>query len=225
VRIARICLAALVNATSVLLSVGVLLVAFSLHAVLLVAARPIEHRALPEHAPLVVVLGGGALLRADPQRGITNRFERGIGLIEAGIARRIHFTGAGLEGETSEGERMANLARERVPHAEVTFEGRSLSTLQNAYFTALEIGPLPPGSILVTDAAHLLRAWAAFTWMGARGLVLVPANDFPGLPQRDQERMVWREAAGLWVNLGRIVAFTLAGGDPDDAHLLAARNT
>lgn len=196
----------------------ILIVAFTLHGILLFAWRPAAERSLPETAPLVIVLGGGAW-HSDPETGRVSRFDRAVALVEAGHGDWIHFTGGG--GAPPEAERLAEMARARLPGTRITFEGRSRTTLQNAYFTAAEIGPLPPGAILVTDATHLFRAWLAFAWVGARAVVPIPAEDF-GLPAPERRSArIWREAAGVWVNALRVASFALAGGGPEHADILA----
>lgn len=180
----------------------------TIHAILVFAQRPLEARELPATAPLVVVLDAG------------KRFDLGVRLVQEGRADWIHFSageGVGIA------ERYAARARLVLPDARITTESRSLTTLQNAYFTVDELGAIPPDTILVTDAEHLFRAWLSFRWAGAAALHLAPATDFtPAALGR-----VVREAVAVWVTVGRIAVFSglgLLGHDPDTA-ILAARPT
>jgi hypothetical protein len=194
---------------------GIVAVALSAHGIVVLGLRGPERRALPENAPLVVVLGAG--MAADGTLGVhtITRFEAGLRLIEAGIAERIHFSGGDIHRGVREGALMAEIARERLPGATITFEDRSRSTLQNARFTVDEIGRLPEGTILVTDAIHLFRAWVAVTWAGSDALALYPAKPFGA----DAARGVARETAALWVNVARILRYTglRAAGHERDA--------
>lgn len=189
---------------------GLVAVALTAHGIVVLGLRGPERRALPERAPLVVVLGAG--MAADGTLGVhtVTRFEAGLRLVEAGIADRIHFSGGDIHRGIREGALMAELAGARLPGATITFEDRSRSTLQNAHFSVATIGRLPAGTILVTDAIHLFRAWAAFSWAGSGALAFHPAK--PLGP--DPARLVARETAGVWLNVARIARYTarVAGG-------------
>jgi len=200
---------------------GIVAVALTAHGVVVLGLRGPERRAPPERAPLVVVLGAG--MAADGTLGVhtITRFEAGMRLMEAGVAERIHFSGGDIHRGIREGALMAAIARARLPRATITFEDRSRSTLQNAYFTVAVIGRLPAGTILVTDAVHLLRAWAAFTWAGSGALAFHPAKPVGA----DPAQLIARETAGVWLNLGRIARFTARvarGADRDTAAALLA---
>lgn len=200
---------------------GIVAVALTAHGVVVLGLRGPERRALPERAPLVVVLGAG--MAADGTLGVhtITRFEAGMRLIEAGIADRIHFSGGDIHRGIREGALMAEIARARLPRATITFEDRSRSTLQNAHFTVATIGRLPAGTILVTDAIHLFRAWAAFTWAGSGALAFHPAKPFGP----DPARLIARETAGVWLNFARIARYTtrvIRGADRDTAAAVLA---
>jgi uncharacterized SAM-binding protein YcdF (DUF218 family) len=190
---------------------GALVFAFALTvlAVALLAYRDPAARSLPDAVPLVIVLGGG--MAADGTLGSTTipRFEAGLALLAEGRAGRIHLSGGDRLAGVTEGALMASMARKRLPGAVVTFEDRSQSTLQNALFSVETLGSVPPGTILVTDPVHLFRAWAAFQWAGARGLLPVPAWPFADIPPAERPRRVLGEAVAVWVNAGRAAAFSL----------------
>jgi uncharacterized SAM-binding protein YcdF (DUF218 family) len=165
-------------------------------------------RSLPDAVPLVIVVGGG--MAADGTLGSTTipRFEAGLAILAEGRAWRIHFSGGDEHAGITEGSLMARIARERFPQAMITFEDRSQSTLQNALFSMDTLGTVPSGTVLVTDPVHLFRAWAAFQWAGARGLLPVPAWPFTDIPQAERWRRILREAAAVWMNAGRAAVFS-----------------
>jgi uncharacterized SAM-binding protein YcdF (DUF218 family) len=210
------------------LAYGTLFVfALTLHGVVLFGFRDAAKRALPDRAPLVVVLGAG--IAADGTLGIhtVTRFEAALRLIDEGRAGWIHFAGGDTHRGITEGALMARLARERFPDLRITHEDRSRSTLQNAWFTIDQIGRLPAGTILVTDASHLFRAWVAFAW--ARSPALIP---YPAKPLTEPfgpallDRLV-REAAGTWLNAVRGLRYRVAlltGASPAEAAALLAEN-
>lgn len=209
---------AALRALGTIVTAGIIAVALSAHGVVVLGLRGPERRALPDRAPLVVVLGAG--MAADGTLGIhtITRFEAGMALVEAGITERIHFSGGDIHRGIREGALMAEIARARLPGATITFEDRSRSTLQNAHFTVEEIGRLPAGTILVTDAIHLFRAWAAFVWAGTGALAFHPAKPFGPHPARQ----IARETAGVFLNLGRIARFTALRASGHDRAVAAA---
>ena len=169
-------------------------------------------------APMIIVLGAG--MAADGTLGVNTirRFEDGLALVEMGRADRIHFSGGDIHRGITEGSLMARTARARFPEVEITYEDRSRSTLQNAWFTLETLGEVPPGSLLVTDSVHLFRAWASFQWAGARGLVPVAALRLDEIPKAERPRRILREALGVWLNGGRAVVFSLRrlfGAEPE----------
>jgi uncharacterized SAM-binding protein YcdF (DUF218 family) len=179
-------------------------------AIVLVARTPLEERGLPASAPVVIVLDAAA------------RFDLGVRLIREGRSDWIHFS-------AGEGQRIARLYAERarplLPDAVITTEDRSLTTLQNAYFTAQVLGAIPPGSILVTHPVHLLRAWLCFRWAGAEHLHLAPAERFEALPPEGRRKDVLRETVGLWLTAGRMLAFAALsrlGHGPEDMEWILA---
>ena len=165
----------------------------------------------PGPAPLAIVLGGG--MRSPTALGPQSqaRLETGLALWEAGRVARLHFSGGGPRlPEASEAGLMAAIAEARgLPEDAFTAETRSRSTLQNARFTIAAIGVPPPGTLLVTHAYHLPRAWLAFRWSGARGLVLVSAGGFADLSPADRARAIARETLAWWFNLARMAGVAL----------------
>lgn len=197
---------------------GLLAFAFALTvlSVVLLAWRDPAGRSLPDAVPLVIVIGGG--MAADGTLGATTipRFEAGLAILAEGRAERIHLSGGDRLAGVTEGSLMAAIARKRLPDAVVSFEDRSQSTLQNALFSVETLGTVPPGSILVTDPVHLFRAWAAFQWAGARGLLPVPAWPLTDIPPAERPRRVLGEALAVWVNTGRAAVFSLRNALGED---------
>jgi uncharacterized SAM-binding protein YcdF (DUF218 family) len=175
-------------------------------------------------APLAVVLGSNLASESVLGRRSGARLETAVRLYAEGRVERLHFTGAS-RGAVSVAEVMRDCALARgVPPEAITVETRSQTTLQNALFTLREIGPLPPRTILLTDAMHLPRAWASFVWAGAgTDLVLVPSDR--GRDETFGRRLgfVARESLAIWGNIGRILVAAvlgLGGIDADETPLL-----
>lgn len=201
-----------------LVAAGVVAFALTVLGVLLLAWPKAGDAGPAPVAPLVIVLGAG--MAADGTLGVNTirRFEDGLALIAAGRAQRIHFSGGDIHRGVTEGSLMAEIARARFPEATITFEDRSRSTLQNAWFTMQVLGPLPEGSLLVTDAVHLFRAWASFQWAGARGLVPVQSLRLNEIAPAERPRRVLSEAMAVWLNVGRAAVFSvrrLLGAEPE----------
>lgn len=170
---------------------------------------------------IIVVLGAGMDANGRLHRSTKKRVEKGVALWQAGRAAKIHFTGGqGIPGGASAGAGMAALAQEMgVPETATSFEGRSLSTLQNALYSQ----PMLEGAQslrLVTEGFHLPRSWLSFKW--AAWHVGAPA---PKMYLTHSERlrqsspkarlpqvtMVTREVGALWFNAARLLAYEVAG--------------
>lgn len=192
--------------------------ALAVFGVTLLAWRPLDERRLPETAPMILVLGAG--MAADGTLGLNTirRFEDALALVAEGRSNRIHFSGGDRLAGVTEGSLMAAIARERFPEAVITYEDSSQSTLQNAWFSMQVLGRVPPGTLLVTDALHLFRAWASFQWAGARGLVPVPSLPLDEIPAADRTRRILTEAIAFGVNAARAAVFSLRrrlGAEPE----------
>ena len=131
---------------------------------------------LPEAVPRVdaiVVLGGVTSPVIAPRAAVEvgdgfDRLLHGIRLWRAGCAPLIVLSGGGIPSlvgsETPEAERLRILAEEQgVDGAALLLEGRSRNTHENALYTAQMLRQRGLQSIvLVTSAAHMRRAHAAF---------------------------------------------------------------
>jgi uncharacterized SAM-binding protein YcdF (DUF218 family) len=173
----------------------------------------------PEWIPLVVVLGGGIRYDGVLHPRSNHHMRTAIGFFEEGRTRHIHFSGGSL-GPIPEAQAMRRLAMEvGIPRSAITVEDRSTSTLQNALFTLEAIGPLPPGSVIVTDRSHLPRAWLSFWWAGARDHVLYPAPVWANESSDNRLMFIARESLAIWYNIARMVEASVLlrfGADPSD---------
>jgi uncharacterized SAM-binding protein YcdF (DUF218 family) len=173
----------------------------------------------PEWTPLVVVLGGGIRYDGVLHPRSNHHMRTAIRFFEEGRTRHIHFSGGSL-GPIPEAQAMRRLAVEAgIPESATTIEDRSTSTLQNALFTIEAIGPLPPGTVIVTDRSHLPRAWLSFWWAGARDHVLYPAPVWANERRENRLMFIARESLALWYNLARMVeasALLWFGVDPSE---------
>lgn len=201
--------------------------ALTVFGVTLLAWRPPGERALPASAPMVIVLGAGMAANGELGSHTVRRMEHGLALVAAGRAERIHFSGGDVHRGITEGALMAETARARLPQAAISYEDRSHSTLQNAWFTVAALGAVPPGSLLVTDGVHQFRALASFLWAGAPALVPVSALALEDIAPQEQPGRILKEALAVWLNAARAAEFTLRralGADPAEiAPILAGR--
>ncbi|WP_298290935.1 YdcF family protein [uncultured Litoreibacter sp.] len=177
-----------------------------------------------ENAPpteMIVVLGAGMDPDGTLHRSSRLRVETGVKLWHAKAATRIHFAGGrAIENGPSAGEQMAALARSMgVPADAISHEDRSLSTLQNAYFSHPFVAEAR--SIrLVSEGFHLLRGSFSFRWSAwhhgtaqpkirlshsERFRATSPGSRFPAIT------MVLREVAAFWFNGMRVIGFELGG--------------
>jgi uncharacterized SAM-binding protein YcdF (DUF218 family) len=171
----------------------------------------------PESAPLVVVLGGGIRSDGVLHPRSNHHMRTAIRFFQEGRTERIHFSGGAL-GPVPEADAMRRLAIDAgIPESAITIEGRSTSTLQNAVLTLEAIGPLPPGTVIVTDRSHLPRAWLSFRWAGVQDHVLYPAPAWANESRENRLHFIARESLALWYNLARMAeasALLWLGVDP-----------
>ncbi|MEW6755035.1 MAG: YdcF family protein [Candidatus Latescibacterota bacterium] len=134
-------------------------------------------------ADAVVVLGGMTDAPVPPRREVDvgaafDRLLHGMRLLRAGRGRYLVLSGgviALLEGSNmTEAARLAGLAAEYgVPPEAMLLEERSRNTYENALYTRALLAERGLGRVLlVTSAAHMRRAVAAFV---AQGVEVVPA--------------------------------------------------
>lgn len=93
--------------------------------------------------------------------------------------REAHFRTVVLSGGLGTAESMADyMVSQGVPRETIRIEDRSLSTNENARFTAQLLAPADAGRIaLLSSDFHMRRAVAVFEKAGFRNLVVVPAPD------------------------------------------------
>lgn len=186
------------------------------------ASTTISPAASYDAADVIVVFGAGMSEDGTLHHSSVLRVERGVELFNAGIAPKIHFTGGrAVATGPAAGDRMAALAIEMgVPDTAITRETASLSTLQNALYSA----PLlkdASSAVLVTEGFHLPRAAVAMIWAGGpNDIQLAASTKFRG-GAKPAVRMVLREAAAWWFNGARGAAYSIAGwvGVPPDTRL------
>lgn len=163
---------------------------------------------------IIVVLGAGMDPDGTLHRSTTLRVDRGVELWKADLAPRLHFTGGqGRPGGPSAGERMAERAiSQGVPIEVISYEGRSLSTLQNALFSQPMLEDAKTIR-LVTEGFHLPRSYLSFWWAGDHDIYLSFSERFRNSTlgaQSPDVVMVFREALAVWFNLARVGIYETA---------------
>ena len=173
---------------------------------------PKEAMAYPD-ADAIVVLGGGALpnLNGDwneyPADTDTTRIGFGLKLFRSSKANVILLSGGELEAEQMAGK----LLQQGVPENVVQTETSSMSTHENAIYSAAILKREKRQRILlVTSAMHMPRAIASFR---RQGLIVIPAPALESTPDaKSKPGISWwpnrpalllsyhclREYFGLW---------------------------
>ncbi|NYT59053.1 YdcF family protein [Alcaligenaceae bacterium] len=136
--------------------------------------HPYEAASQAPTADAIVVLGGhtanGRQNWFEPYDSdtATTRINRAAALYKAGRAPLIIVSGAALEGDVSEAQVMAKALKQRdIPDSAIIMESRSLTTHQNAAYTAQILKEHGIQHILVvTSALHMPRAMAVFDKLG-----------------------------------------------------------
>ncbi len=163
-------------------------------------------------ADVIVVFGAGMSPDGSLHAPSIRRVKRGVELFNAGKASKMHFTGGrAVPNGPSAGDQMAALAiKLGVPDTAITRETESLSTLQNALYSAPALTNTT-SAILVTEGFHLPRAAVALLWAGGPSdLQLATSTQFRG-GIKSSARMILREAAAWWFNTARAFGYTIGG--------------
>ncbi len=178
---------------------------------------PYETAAELPTAPAMVVLGGNTLggrrnwFEPYNSRTAILRTDTASLLYEAGRAPLIIVSGAALDGRRSEASVMASaLERRGVPPSAIIEENHSLTTHQNAVYSAQILKALGISRfLLVTSALHMPRAMASFQKQGLMPIaaasppqIVVPDEpDFsfwvPDLRTLDASRSILKEYLGM----------------------------
>lgn len=113
----------------------------------------------------IVVLGAAVRPDGRPSGALARRVERGVELFQAGEAGALLLTGGGSPSEASV---MRALAVEAgVPEACIVVEEDSVSTLENAIYSASVMAERGwVSALLVSDPFHLPRGLLAFRSVG-----------------------------------------------------------
>ncbi len=156
---------------------------------------------------VAIVLGGGSTPdRLTPDTAM--RVATGVRLYREGLVERLHMTCGNTLPGTRPGQVMAEAAiRAGVPPSAVTWEGQSLSTLQNALFSRPD---LPKGEtrIVVTEPFHALRGAASLAWAGRPAAACTTPETSGKAPR--MTKVLLREVAAWAVNIPRALAYSLA---------------
>ena len=182
---------------------------------------PIGPVAEAPEAEAILCLGGGMDRDGTLHAATSRRAQTCAALYLAGKAPIVVMSSAGYGGPTGAAQMGAVAADMGVPPEAILLEDRARSTLQNALFSRRllpDAGPV----IVVTEAFHLPRSWASARWAGF-GPVHLVASERNGADRgrMPQARMILREAAAIWFNLGRAAAYSAAGlaGVPEDSRV------
>jgi uncharacterized SAM-binding protein YcdF (DUF218 family) len=170
-------------------------------------------RGMPGPADAIVCLGAGL---AGPVSALPDPSSRGRALTcarlhEAGAAPIVVFTGAGNP-VVSAAEAMAATARDAgVPEDAIRVDADAQSTLQNAAFAQALLPMDARHLIVVSDAFHLPRAWVIFRVLGTPQVDLHATERDLRAPLGTRIQWNLREAVVVWVNVGRLAAYGVAG--------------
>jgi uncharacterized SAM-binding protein YcdF (DUF218 family) len=189
----------------------------------LVAVIWAEQRALSRHAPgvaeglpvdAVIVLGGGM----DFDRMLNGlgreRVRTGLGLLAAGQARAVIFTGAlGETRDTSEAALMHAFALSLGTNpARLRIEANARTTLENLRFSfriAEEEGWTRLA--IVTDAFHLTRAGALAALLGRPDVALVASDGLTKDRRSTRAALILRETLAWPLNALKAAGWILLG--------------
>ncbi len=167
---------------------------------------------LPEAEAIVVLSGAGADLGGiGPETQA--RINRGVELFEAGTAPRLILTGGTGTSNPAVADAMREAAIEAgVPEDAITVETESLSTLQNALFTAdTDAVASEAPIIIVTHRYHLPRANASFRWAGFTDITNAAADPDGGF--QISEGLLWESLKWPYNALRAAAASAAMAGD------------
>ncbi len=160
----------------------------------------------PRHTAVVLGASGGSpdALGADSAA----RVRAAVDLYDRGVVKRLHMTGTGEDPALSAGENMARLAADMgVPEAQITWEGTSRSTLENALLSKPALAAAPT-LLVVTEPFHTLRGAASLAWAG-RPAAVCASEDYSFGTTRWAVAFT-REIAAWGLNIARGSAYSAA---------------
>jgi uncharacterized SAM-binding protein YcdF (DUF218 family) len=195
--------AAVVAALAVVLSLGLVWLAYLVYVWRIAARSPV---APPDRRDLLVF--GRRLVGDRPERDYQQRLERALALADAGLAGRLLLLGGCSGGRLSEAAAGAAWLRAHGLPAGIalTLEQASTDSLDNlrhARSLLREEGRegLPPVA-LITSRYHLPRCLLLARWLGFAASVPVAAESRLRVDRRIAFRLLAESAYVMWIDLG-----------------------
>lgn len=154
---------------------------------------------------VAIVLGSGSTPEGDLTPDSSVRVEAAVALLEAGLLSHIHTTGIGPNVNRPVGHEMAlHAIALGVPETQVTWEGMSRSTLENALFSRPALDPFER-VLVVTEPFHALRGAASLAWAGKPAEFCASEDYFFGT--RRWLTMLVREVGAWGLNIPRAAVY------------------
>ena len=124
-----------------------------------------EFKKIKDFDTVIIVLGTGPLDETTPSLDMVKRVETAIKVLDENPHSLLLFSGGKTAGSISEARMMALIAYARgVFPSEVILEEKSLTTIENAKFSAQIVGSFPiKKCILISRPTHLKRAVPIFS--------------------------------------------------------------
>ena len=165
---------------------------------------------------IAVVLGAGMDPNGTLHASTIGRVTAASHLWQEGRTAALHMTGgrAVPDGPAAGAQMKAYAIGLGIEPTRITHEDASLSTLQNALFSAPQL-PHDVRLILVSEGFHLARGWLSFAWAGRPVSAVCHSTRLrPEAPAR----MLVREVAAFWFNGARAAVWSVLHlfGQPRD---------
>ena len=160
-----------------------------------------------ERFDIAVVLGAGMDPDGTLHGSTTRRVGAAFTLVKNQSVPSLHMTGgrAVPDGPAAGAQMKAYAIGLGIESTRITHEDTSLSTLQNALFSAPQL-PRDARLILVSEGFHLARGWLSFAWAGRPVSAVCHSTRLrPEAPVR----MLVRELAAFWFNAARATTWSV----------------